>query len=311
MISQVYRLAIFVTLLYYLIMKFCNECPRSCGVNREKSCGWCKVPSKFKIAKIMLHPYEEPTISGTGGAGAIFFAGCSLGCIYCQNYEISSGKVGELFTKEQLIDAIKDLEKRGASCIDLVTPTHYTDELIDVFNRYKPSVPIVWNSSGYETVEEIEKLKDIVDVYLVDFKYATEEAGRLSLALNYFEVATQAILQMRKNQPKDVIDNGVMQRGVIVRHLVLPGLVENSKLVLDWVAKNLGANTIVSLMSQYTPTERVASHPLLFRKLKPIEYKSVVSYAEKLGFDNAFVQDMDSSSEKYIPDFLSNNDFKK
>ena len=292
-------------------MKFCNECPRSCGVNREKSCGWCKAPSKFKIAKIMLHPYEEPTISGTGGAGAIFFAGCSLGCIYCQNYEISSGKVGELFTKVQLIDAIKDLEKRGASCIDLVTPTHYTDELIDVFDRYKPSVPIVWNSSGYETVEEIEKLKDVVDVYLVDFKYATEESGRLSLAPNYFDVATQAILQMRRNQPKDVIENGVMQKGVIVRHLVLPGLVENSKLVLNWVAKNLGANTIVSLMSQYTPTERVASHPLLFRRLKPIEYKSVVSYAEKLGFDNAFVQDMDSSSEKYIPDFLSNNDFKK
>ncbi len=282
----------------------CNICPRHCNVDRNNQIGFCQAPNTLKVAKYMLHMWEEPIISGTNGSGAIFFSHCNLKCIYCQNAQISSAGQGKDISIKQLVDIIKELELAGAHNINFVTPTHYTQQIIDALNIYKPSIPIVWNSSGYESVETIKKLKDIVDVYLVDLKYMDSSlAQNLSNAKDYPEVCTQAILQMRKNQPKDVIDNGIMQKGIIIRHLVLPNEIENSFKVLDWVNNDLGNNTFISIMGQYTPCHLAIKHEKYNRPLKPIEYKRVINHLSKLGFGNGFCQDLSSASESFVPDF--------
>ena len=282
----------------------CNICPRKCNVNRDVSIGFCKAPNTFKIAKYMLHLWEEPIISGNNGSGAIFFSHCNLKCVYCQNDQISHNGQGRLVSCEQFIDIIKELENMGANNINLVTPSHYSEQIIDALTKYKPSIPVVWNSSGYESVETIKKLKDIVDIYLVDMKYMDNDlALNLSKAKDYPEVCQQAILQMRKNQPNDIIENGIMKKGIIIRHLALPNEIDNSFKVLDWINNNLGKNTYISIMGQYTPCYLAKDMEKYNRPLKPIEYKRVLNHLNNLGFVNGFCQELTSASKNFIPDF--------
>lgn len=290
----------------------CNICPRQCNVNRDNNVGFCSASNNIKIAKYMLHFWEEPIISGTNGSGAIFFSHCNLKCVYCQNYKISSLDEGKYISVNDLIDIIQQLEKDGAHNINLVTPTHYTNQIIQALKQYHPKVPVVWNSNGYESIETIKQLKDIVDIYLVDMKYMDcNLALNLSKAQNYPQICTQAILQMRQNQPNDIIIDGIMQKGVIVRHLVLPNEIQNSFGVIDWIYNNLGKNTYISIMGQYTPyylVTQLDKYAKYNRPLKPIEYKRVIHHLYKLGFDNGFEQELTSANESFIPDFDKFND---
>lgn len=283
---------------------YCNICPRQCNINREQKVGFCNARNTIKIAKYMVHMWEEPIVSGSNGSGAIFFSHCNLKCIYCQNYKISSFGEGKNISTQGLVDIIKDLERKKVHNINLVTPSHYTNQIIEALNIYKPSIPIVWNSNGYESVDTIEKIKDLVDIYLVDMKYMDNALSlNLSKAKDYPFVCQNAIIQMRKNQPADIINNGIMQKGIIVRHLVLPNEVENSFKVLDWINENLGKNTYISLMGQYTPCHLALNYDKYNRPLKPIEYKRVINHFKSLGFTNGFCQDLSSSNDMFIPDF--------
>lgn len=290
----------------------CNICPRNCNLDRSKKAGFCSAKDNIVVSKLMLHHWEEPIISGgenDTGSGAIFFAGCNLKCIYCQNYDISNSCEGKTLSTQDLVEVFNDFENKGALNINLVTPTHYTKQIIDALSIYKPKIPVVWNSSGYEKASEIAKLKDLVDIYLVDLKYMDKNlAQELSYAFDYPEIATNCILQMKENQPKDVIVNGIMQKGVIVRHLVLPNCVENSFLCLDWIKSKLGKDQIISIMSQYIPCYKAKDNDKINRKLHKIEYKRVLAHLEKLGLDNGFVQEMDSADKCYTPDFSKYED---
>ena len=290
----------------------CNICPRKCNVNRDITNGFCGANNSITIAKYMVHNWEEPIISGNQGSGAIFLSHCHLKCVYCQNYQISSLGQGQDITTEQLIDIIKRLEAQGVHNINLVTPSHHTNQIIQALTIYKPKVPIVWNSNGYETVETIKKIKDFVDIYLVDMKYMDKNlAFNLSFAKDYPTICQQSILQMRKNQPKDIIINGIMQKGMIIRHLVIPDEIQNSFDVLDWIKSNFDNDTYISLMGQYTPCHLVSSMENLSkynRILKPIEYKRIINHAKILGFENCFVQELTSASQNFIPDFDVFND---
>lgn len=285
----------------------CSICPRNCGIDRNLNKGFCLTNEKLKISKVMLHHYEEPIISGKEsdiGSGAIFFAGCNLKCVFCQNEPISHECLGEEKTIEELVDIIKDLERQGAYNINLVTPTHFTEQIIKALNIYKPKIPVVWNSSGYEKREEIEKLKDLVDIYLVDLKYMDNAlAFRYSKANNYVENATESMKQMKKNQPKDIIENGFMKKGVIIRHLILPTHTSDSLKCLDFIAQEIGRDSIVSIMSQYEPRYNATNYPEINRKITPLEYKRVENYALKLNMKNCFVQDLSSANSKYTPKF--------
>ena len=264
----------------------CELCPRKCGVNREENAGFCGVKT-LKVARVMLHMWEEPIISVGKGSGAIFFSGCNLKCLYCQNFEISHQAKGNEISPKGLAEIFKDLERRGAANINLVTPTHFAYEIVEALEIYRPKIPIVWNTSGYEEVETIKKISKYVDVYLTDLKYFSSELSKnFSNAENYFEKASKAILEMRKAQPKDVVENVVMKKGLIVRHLVLPGCVKDSIKVLDWIKENLGSETYLSLMNQYTPCYKASENKLLKRKIKPLEYKAAQAHALKLGFEN-------------------------
>lgn len=285
----------------------CNMCPRNCSVDREKSVGFCSCPNAIHISKVMFHHWEEPIISGdenSTGSGTIFFSACNLKCSFCQNYEISNNCDGEEKSILEFIDIMKELEKNGALNINLVTPSHYTEQIIEALKIYKPKIPVVWNSSGYEKAEEIEKLKGLVDIYLVDLKYMDNTlAKRFSNAPDYVENATRTIIQMRKNEPVDLIENGLMKRGVIIRHLVLPSCVENSFKCLDFIHEKFGENVYLSLMSQYVPCFKAKFDDMINRPLNPIEYKRVLNHMDKLGFNKGFYQSLDSASDKYIPKF--------
>jgi len=295
----------------------CNICPRQCNINRNNTLGFCKADNQIKISKVMLHYYEEPIISGeddllnkSKGSGAIFFANCNLKCCYCQNSEISSEGIGKTISIKTLVDIFKQLETAGAYNINLVTPTHYTEQIIEALKIYRPKIPIVWNTSGYETTETIIKLKDYVDIYLTDMKYFSSEISqKYSKAKDYFQQCSNAILQMRKNQPQDIIENGIMKKGVIIRHLVLPNQTQDSKAVIEWINNNLGNHTFVSLMSQYVPMANAKDYPEINRKIKPIEYKILVNLLKKLKFNNVFIQDFESAQTCFTPDFkeIDNN----
>lgn len=287
-------------------------CPRGCNVDRSNSSGFCG-PNKIKIAHAMIHKWEEPVISGDGtkgGSGAIFFSGCNLKCVYCQNKDISRGAVGKDFTPENLVNLIKELETDGAYNINFVTPTHFTDEIITALKLYKPKVPVVWNTSGYEKPETIEKLKGFVDIFLTDLKYVNEEISlKYSKAKDYFYYASRAIKKMREQVPKDIIENGLMKKGLIIRHLVLPSNTSDSIAVLNWINDNLGNKTIVSIMSQFTLNGEEEQYPELNKHLTKIEYTRVVKKAVSLGFKNAYIQEHSSSSADYIPEFLKENKY--
>ena len=294
----------------------CKICPRNCGVDRKTSLGFCKAGENVKLSKVMLHYFEEPLISGedtetskANGSGAVFFSNCTLKCVYCQNFDISSNGCGKEITVQKLADVFKQLEEAGANNINLVSPTHYTMQILEALKIYKPKIPIVWNTSGYEKAETIAMLDGYVDIFLTDFKYFSSElSAKLSLAPNYFEECSKATLQMRKNQPVDVIENGIMKKGIIVRHLVLPNQTDDSKKVLDWIYENFGNQTYISLMSQYVPVAKALNMPEINRKIKPVEYKILINHLNKLGFKNVFLQDFSSADSAFTPDFNEQDD---
>lgn len=293
-------------------MKACNLCPKNCLVDREKFFGFCGAPSDIYVSKIMLHQWEEPCICGGAGAGTIFFSGCNLHCVYCQNSKISHGKCGNILSAEQLKNEIFTLVGQGASCIEFVTPTHYTDKIAKILKDIKSDlpIPVVWNSGGYEKVEALKSLCGLVDIYMPDLKYFSSELSlKYSHASDYFVVAIAAIKEMLSQVGSPRFDeNGNLLSGVIVRHLVLPDCRRDSIELLSRLAEQVGAdNIILSLMSQYTPDFYVESHPdceykNLARRITSFEYNSVLKKARELGFDGYF-QDASSASAIYTPKF--------
>ncbi len=260
----------------------------------------------YKIARVGLHHFEEPCLSGEKGSGTIFFSGCNLRCLFCQNYEISHGGKGLEVSESELVDCMLYLQDIGAHNINLVTPSNYTNLLQSTLEKAKPIVklPIVWNSSGYETVANLRKMQGLVDVYLPDFKYSDNAlAWEYSHAKGYREVAIAALEEMRRQQPKDVFDNdGMMQKGVIVRHLVLPGQIENTATAFKDIA-SVDKDMFVSVMGQYFPTDNVKDHPTLSRRLTQDEYDNAIDAFFACGLCNGFSQELDSATEEYVPDF--------
>lgn len=283
----------------------CKLCPRQCNIDRDKTTGYCGVNNTLKIARAGLHYWEEPIISGTEGSGTIFFSGCNLKCVYCQNYDISSQAFGKEITVERLSEIFKELEDKGVNNINLVTPTHYVPQIIEALKIYRPKIPIVYNTSGYDSVSELKMLEGYVDVYLTDLKYVDSELSKkYSKAPDYFDVASKAILEMVRQQPTNVYnDKGMLIKGVIVRHMVLPGCMKDSFKVLDWIKDNLGVDTIVSIMGQYTPYYKSVDYPEINRPIKPLEYKAVIAHFNSIGLNNGYSQDLSSSSKDYIPPF--------
>lgn len=282
----------------------CNACPRKCGVDRSKKHGFCGVGENFVVARAAKHFWEEPPISGTNGSGAVFFSGCTLRCVFCQNYELSRAKRGKEITEKKLTEIFDSLISSGAHNLNLVTATQYTERLADVLERYRSPVPVVYNCGGYESVETIKRLSNVVDVWLPDLKYIDPERSlRYSKAADYFNAASKAILEMRRNQPEDVFENGLMKKGLIIRHLVLPKNVNQSRRIFEWIKDNLGAKTYISLMAQYTPCGKLEDFPELQRRITKREYEKAVDCLVELGFENVFLQELDSAQKQYIPDF--------
>lgn len=260
----------------------------------------------YKIARVGLHHFEEPCLSGERGSGTIFFSGCNLRCLFCQNFEISHGGKGLEVSEKQLVSLMLYLQDSGAHNINLVTPSNYTNLLKDTLKIAKSQlkIPIVWNSSGYETVQNLKKLDGLVDIYLPDFKYSDDDlAWEYSHAKGYRKIAFDAISEMRRQQPDDVFgDDGMMQKGVIVRHLVLPGALENTKGVLQDIS-SIDDTMYVSLMGQYFPTPNVDNHPILSRRITEDEYDQATQAFFDAGLQNGFSQELDSATEEYVPDF--------
>ena len=279
----------------------CSQCPRNCNIDRSEATGFCGVGELPKIARIAPHYDEEPVISGNNGAGTIFFCGCSLRCVYCQNYGISSQDEGVYITPYQLSEEYRRLEAMGAHNIEFVTPTHYVDAILSSLEYYRPNIPLIYNSSGYDKLETLRRLDGIIDIYLPDFKYSDNAlAQRLSSCPDYVETATAAIHEMIRQTGEAVYEDGLMKRGVIIRHLVLPSHVRNSLNALERIAMEFGKDIPVSLMSQYFPAGRAADFPDIDRRLTPREYKKVLDKLYELGLDG-FAQDMSSADIKYVP----------
>ena len=284
----------------------CRLCARQCGVNRtDGNVGFCGMTDRLRIGRASLHRWEEPIISGISGSGAIFFSGCSLGCVFCQNADISHGREGKEITTERLAEIMFELQSKGAHNINLVTPTHFVPSIKDaiVYARKNGlNLPIVYNTSSYDTVQTLKLLDGIVDIYLPDFKYfLSKSASALSSAGDYPTVAKEAISEMVRQKPSPIIEDGLMKSGVIVRILLLPSHVAEAKLILKYLYDTYGESIYVSLMSQYTPMR--SAPPPLSRRVTRAEYNDFVSYAEKLGIKNGFTQEFESADESFIPNF--------
>ena len=283
----------------------CTLCPRRCGVDREAGqTGFCGMPAGLRIARAMLHYGEEPPISGSFGTGAVFFSGCTLRCVYCQNREISAGGKGKAVSSEQLRALFERLIDEGAQSIDLVTPTHFLPSILPALTPKLP-VPVVYNCGGYERVETLRQLEGLADIYLPDMKYADNAlAARLSAAPDYFETASAAIREMYRQTGPALVEDGIMRRGVLLRHLVLPGYLENTLRVLDWVAEAFPKNAVMlSLMSQYVPMGPARSMPPLDRRLTQEEYDGAVSWMQLCGLTFGYTQDPSAATQELLPDF--------
>ena len=280
----------------------CSICPRHCNVDRNVSLGFCQSPDNFRVARAALHFWEEPCISGKEGSGTVFFSGCNLKCVFCQNNEISAENKGVEISDDKLISIFENLISQGANNINLVNPTHYAKRLEKVLSRWKSPVPIVYNSSGYEEVETLKALDGLIDIYLPDLKYIrAEKAMRYSKAADYFEKASAALLEMRR-QVEDKFDGDIMKSGMIIRHLILPQNTNSSIAVLDFIKSNF-PNTFVSLMAQYTPCGDLSEFPEINRKITKREYEKVVNYAFDNSFDKLFIQELSSADKSFIPKF--------
>lgn len=287
----------------------CLLCPRKCGINRSTGqTGVCGVSSEIKVARAALHYWEEPCISGKRGSGAVFFSGCSLHCVFCQNREISDGKAGKVISKERLSDIFIELVDKGANNINLVTPGQYIPDIVWAVNDAKSrgmKLPIIYNTSGYENVTELKLLEGIVDVYLPDFKYMDSTlSARYSRAKDYPSVAKQALSEMVRQQPDVVIDDatGLIQKGVIVRQLLLPGHVNDAKAVLKYLYDTYHDHVYISMMSQFTPIA-LKDYPEINRTVTKREYERLVDYALEIGITNAFIQEGDVAKDSFIPSF--------
>lgn len=288
-----------------MIIDACRLCYRRCGVQRtenELSGGFCKMPSAPSVCRADLHFYEEPNISGENGSGAIFFSGCVLRCEFCQNYEISRTNCGTKLDISGLCALMRKLEEKGAHNINFVSPTPYIDFIARALEMYKPSIPVVYNCSGYENPDALRKLEGLVDIYLPDFKYSDDSlAVKFSLAPDYRQAAIESIKEMyRQVGQVSHGEDGMMKRGVMIRHLILPGCVENSLAVLRDIKENFSSDAYVSLMAQYTPNGQTKS-PDLSRRITEDEYERVCDFMISLGFENGFVQELCSADEKYLP----------
>lgn len=270
--------------------------------------GYCRCNDKIKIALVSTHNYEEPSISGKNGSGTIFFSNCNLNCIYCQNYEISQLGKGKDVTVEELAKIILRQQAKGVNNINLVTPTMYAYQIIEALKIAKANglhIPVIYNTNGYENVETIKMLAGYIDVYLPDLKYYSNELStKYSKADNYFEIATTAIQEMQKQVGIPVFnENGIIQKGVIIRHLVLPNHIQNSKHILKWIKENMPEGTYVSVMAQYFPTYKAKEDRLLNRKLSKKEYKEIENYLYTLELENGYIQELGEHEEEYVPDF--------
>lgn len=291
------------------MLSSCTLCPRSCKVNRlQGELGFCRAGAETKIARAALHHWEEPPISGTRGSGTVFFSHCNLRCIFCQNHPISQGGYGKEVSVETLAHIFLNLQTEGAHNINLVSPTHYIPQIVEALRLAKKLglfLPVVYNSNGYESVEAVRSLEGLIDVYLPDLKYAGDDASLLySSAPGYFAAATAAIREMFRQVGEPVFaEDGLIRRGLIIRHLILPGRVKEAKKVLSWIKENLPPGVYVSLMAQYFPTHRAIDCPQINRRITKREYQAVIEYFFSLGLENAFIQELTAAREKYVPPF--------
>ena len=293
------------------MLESCMLCPRNCKINRHKSVGFCGASDKVKLAYYSLHQWEEPIISGENGSGTVFFSNCNLRCLFCQNKKISTDRnsYGKEISNDKLKEIFLKLQDLGAHNINLVTPTHYVPQIIDVLKEVKNKnlkIPVVYNTSSYENVSTIESLKGLIDIYLADLKYFDDELGnKYSKCNDYFKYASLAIGEMYKQTGKFQIKDNLLVSGLVVRVLVLPGHVDDSKKIIKYLYDTYKDNIIISIMNQYTPVCKINDFPNLNRKLTDEEYDEVIDYACSLGIENAFVQEGETQSESFIPDFDS------
>jgi len=289
-------------------MRNCRICPRECGANRlDGKKGYCHIANGIKVSKAFLHHWEEPCVSGRNGSGTVFFSGCNMGCVFCQNYEISQRRYGIYIDVNRLAKIFLNLQKKGAHNINLVTPTIYVPyiiEALDVAKKEGLYIPIVYNTSSYEKVETIELLKGYVDVFLPDLKYFSDDlAIKYSNAPKYFYYATKTILKMFDIVGEPKFENGIIKKGIIIRHLILPLNTNDSLKIMEWIANNLKGKVMLSLMSQYYPTYRAYEFKEISRKLTQREYHKVLNYVIENGLDFGYFQGLSSADKKYTPDF--------
>ena len=292
------------------ILSDCVLCPRACHVNRlAGQTGYCGQTAELMAARASLHYWEEPCISGTTGSGTVFFSGCNLRCVFCQNHNIALGKAGRVITTEHLVEVFLQLQEQGANNINLVTPTHFLPQIVIALEQAKCQglhLPIVYNTGSYESVDALRHLEGLVDIYLPDLKYLSAElSAAYSHAPNYYEAACTAIAEMYRQVGDPVIapDTGLMQRGVIVRHLLLPGQTKDSKKILRYLHETYGDHIYISIMNQYTPLPQVANIEALNRTVTPEEYDRVLRFAERIGIERGFRQEGSAASESFIPEF--------
>ena len=291
------------------VLEKCNMCPRNCNVNRKDGkVGVCKTTSDIKVSLVSTHHFEEPCISGENGSGTVFFSNCNLNCVFCQNYEISQLGNGKEITIEELANIFIEQQNNNAENINLVTPTMYIYQIIEAIKIARNKglhIPIVYNSNGYENAQAIKALNGYIDIYLPDLKYKDNElAYKYSGIKNYFENATQAIKEMYNQVGSPVLDeNGMMKKGLMIRHLILPNNLQNSKDVLKWISENIDNNVFVSVMAQYFPTHRAKEFPELSRKLNLEEYEEMENFLYTLNLDNGYIQELGTHEEEYVPNF--------
>lgn len=292
------------------LLKNCNLCPRKCRVNRYQEKGFCNASNKIKLAYYSLHMWEEPIISGDNGSGTIFFSNCNLRCLYCQNKKISIDGYGKLISNKKLKEIMLELQNKGAHNINLVTPTHYVPNIISVLKKIKNKelkIPVVYNTSSYENVGTLIACRNLIDIYLADLRYFDDTLGeKYSLCSNYFETATMAIDEMYRQVGKFELDkNGLLKKGLVVRVLIIPGEIEDSKRIINYLYKTYGDDIFISIMNQYTPVN-TCKYKNLNRKLTEEEYNEVIEYALSIGIKNAFIQEEGTQDESFIPNFNKN-----
>lgn len=285
----------------------CRICPRNCGINRYEGAGYCGADYRVLAAKAFLHAWEEPCLSGERGSGTVFFSNCNLGCVFCQNDVISHGGEGKGITIERLCEIFLELQEKGAHNINLVTPTHYIPQIREALILAKSLglyLPVVYNSNAYEKVESLRLLDGLIDIYLPDIKYFNGKYSRkYSKADNYFEYASAAVLEMHSQVGNPVFEEGLLKKGLMIRHLMLPGLLFDSKKIVDWIAQNLPSEVYLNIMCQYTPINDLSNYPEINKRVHKGHYEGLIDYAIINGLENGFYQEFESATEEYVPDF--------